>query len=132
MGEIFKNIIEEHFYQEILNSLRDEIMNNYCHYDLTIRANVVQEVLEASLKNMDIMRVYNINQDDEEICFNALVSCSIEIGDYVYGENVSESVCQWFELSCSAILENTELKDFSVDEIKAYNKQRGLSAYESK
>ncbi|WP_205598683.1 hypothetical protein [Clostridium niameyense] len=51
-----------------------------------------------------------------------LVSCNIQISDYAYNENISEPICQWFKLSCSAILENATLKDFTVDEIEAYNK----------
>lgn len=122
MNDIFKKIIEDNFYQEIFNSLQTEIMDNYDQYDLTLRANVVQEVLEAELDSIDVLRIFDINQDEEDVIFNMLVSCNIEISDYAYDENISESICQWFELSCSAILENATLKDFTVDEIKAYNK----------
>lgn len=124
MEEIFKSLIEENFHQQIFDFLQEEIRDNYDEYDLTIRADVVQDVVEASLDNVDISRVYNINQDDDEVNFNILVSCDIEIGDYAYGENIPETIPQWFQLSCSAILKNAELADFSVDGIEAYNKQR--------
>lgn len=122
MNEIFKSMIEEHFHQTIFDSLQSEIMDNYNDYDFTLRANVVNEVLEASLDNIEILRVYNIVQDEEEVDFNILVSCDIEIGDHAYGEDILEDVCQWFELDCSALLKNASLEDFTVDGIEAYNK----------
>lgn len=122
MNEIFKKMIEDNFYGDIFNSLQTEITDNYDEYDLTLRANVVQEVLEAELDSIDVLRIFDINQDEEDVTFNMLVSCNIQISDYAYDENISESICQWFNLSCSAILENATLKDFTVDEIEAYNK----------
>lgn len=122
MNNLFKSMIEENFHQEIFDSLQDEIMDNYAEYDLTLRANLVQEVLEASLDGIEILRVSNINQDDEEVSFDVLVSCDIEIGDYAYGENIPESICQWFQLNCSAILDNAVLENFNVNGIEAYNK----------
>lgn len=122
MDEIFKSMIEDHFHQTIYDSLEREITDNYSDYDLTLRANVVNDVLEASLDDIEILRVSNIVQDDEEVDFNILVSCDIEIVDYAYGENISESICQWFQLRCSALLKNAALEDFSVNGIEAYNK----------
>lgn len=122
MNNLFKSMIEEKFHQEIFDSLQDEIMDNYAEYDLTLRANLVQEVLEASLDGIEILRVSNINQDEEEVNFDVLVSCDIEIGDYAYGENIPESICQWFQLNCSAILDNAVLENFNVNGIEAYNK----------
>jgi hypothetical protein len=122
MNEIFKSMIEEHFYQNIFESLQNEIMDNYDQYDLALRANVVNEVLEASLDNIELLRILDIKQDAEEISFDILVSCDIEIGDYAYRETILESVCQWFKLSCSATLQNAALKNFTVDGIEAYNK----------
>lgn len=49
MNNLFKSMIEDHFHQEIFDSLQDEIMDNYAEYDLTLRANLVQEVLEANI-----------------------------------------------------------------------------------
>ncbi|NFK79395.1 hypothetical protein FDA95_12465 [Clostridium botulinum] len=121
MNEIFKKMIEDNFHRDIFNSLQEEIMDKYDQYDLTLRANVVQEVLEASLDSIDVLRIFDINQDEEDVIFDMLVSCNIEISDYAYDENISESICQWFKLSCSAMLENATLKDFTVDEIEVYN-----------
>jgi hypothetical protein len=122
LNNLFKDMLAEHFEQEIYDFLQDHIMNNYDQYDLTRRANEVNEVLEASLDLAEVLRVYNIKQDGSDVAFNMLVSCDIEIGDYFAGENITESVCQWFELSCSAVLENATLTDFSIDGIEAYNK----------
>ena len=47
MNDYFKCMIEEQFYQQIFDTLQDEIMNNYSEYDLTLRARDVIEVLEA-------------------------------------------------------------------------------------
>ncbi|ABN52965.1 MAG TPA: hypothetical protein DEF39_04355 [Hungateiclostridium thermocellum] len=122
MNDYFKGMIEEQFYQQIFDTLEDEIMNNYSEYDLTLRARDVIEVLEATLDNIEILRVNNIKQDDEEVSFDILVNCDIEIGDYFAKENISESIRQWFKLSCSAVLDNASLSDFVINDIEAYNK----------
>lgn len=122
MNDYFKSMIEEQFYQQIFDTLQDEIMNNYSGYDLTLRARDVIEVLEATLDNIEILRVNNIKQDDEEVSFDILVNCDIEIGDYFAKENISESIRQWFKLSCSAVLDNASLSDFVINDIEAYNK----------
>lgn len=122
MNDYFKCMIEEQFYQQIFDALQDEIMNNYSEYDLTLRARDVIEVLEAELDNIEILRVNNIKQDDEEVSFDILVNCDIEIGDYFAKENISESIRQWFKLSCSAVLDNASLSDFVINDIEAYNK----------
>jgi len=122
MNDYFKSMIEEQFYQQIFDTLQDEIMNNYSEYDLTLRARDVIEVLEATLDNIEILRVNNIKQDDEEVSFDILVNCDIEIGDYFAKENISESIRQWFKLSCSAVLDNASLSDFVINDIEAYNK----------
>ncbi len=122
MTELFKQMVEENYYDEIFNELDQEIADNYCQYDLENRGNVVCEVLAASLDDIEIMRIYDIKQEEEEVIFKVLVSCYIEISDFAYKEDISEVICQWFELECSAVLEDTFLKDFTVDEISAFNK----------
>lgn len=57
MNDLFKSMIEDHFYQEIFNSLQEENIDNYDQYNLTIRADVVQEVLETSVDNMEILKL---------------------------------------------------------------------------
>ncbi len=52
MTELFKEILQRDFYQEIFDALNGEITNKYDEYDLTMRANVVHEVLEASLDDI--------------------------------------------------------------------------------
>ncbi|MGR6836726.1 hypothetical protein [Syntrophomonas erecta] len=74
MNEIFKSMIEEHFYQNIFESLQNEVTDNYDQYDLALRANVVNEVLEASLDNIELLRILDIKQDAEEISFDILVA----------------------------------------------------------
>lgn len=41
MNEVFKSMIEEHFFQSLFDSLQREIMDNYNDYDLALRADVV-------------------------------------------------------------------------------------------
>lgn len=123
MGDTFKNLIEQHFHAEMYEALSDEVEANYAEYDLTRRANIAQEVLEANVNGIELLKVSDIEQDDDEVSFKVLVNSCIEIGDYAYGEEISEEVAQWFELSCSAILEDAELTDFSVDDIKICNKK---------
>ncbi|MGF7184752.1 hypothetical protein GGQ84_000837 [Desulfitispora alkaliphila] len=122
MTELFKEILQRDFYQEIFDALNGEITNKYDEYDLTMRANVVHEVLEASLDDIQILRVFNFNQEDDDFEFDILVNCDIEIGDYFARESIQESVPQWFQLNCSAVFEGQSLEDFSINSIEAYNK----------
>ncbi|SHK17854.1 hypothetical protein SAMN02745163_03359 [Clostridium cavendishii DSM 21758] len=122
MDEIFKNLIEEHFHKEIFNSLQTEITNNYSIYNLTLRANLVRKVTKANLDDIDVLRVYSIQQEDKEIIFKVLINCRIEIEEYTYRKSISEKIRQWFEISCRSTLENAELISFVLEEIKAYNK----------
>jgi hypothetical protein len=122
MIEMFKLMIEERCYDDIYSAMNNEISDNYDRYDLETRTNVVNEILSASLDHVEILRVYNVKQDSDGVTFTALVSCDIEVGDYAYGENISEDICQWFELNCSADLGGDGINNISVDTIAAYNK----------
>lgn len=119
---MFDKILEEKFHQQIYDALNDDVMENYDQYDLTRRADLVNEALSAYVDSIEIIRVSDISQEDSEVYFKVLVSASIDIEDYAYGEDVSENITQWFQLSCSALLEDAEMDDFSVDEIEIYNK----------
>lgn len=122
MIERFKEILENDFYQEIFDVLNDEITDNYTEYDFTLRADVVNEVLGASLEDIQILRVSNFNQEDEEFKFDVLVNCDIVITDYFAKETIEESIPQWFKLKCSSILEGDSFDDFCINHLEAYNK----------
>lgn len=122
MTEMFKEILQRDFYQVIFDALNEELTDNYDKYDLTIRANVVNEVLEASLDDIQILRVFNFNQEDDEFEFDILVNCDIEIGDYFAKESIQESVPQWFQLNCNAVLDGHSFDNFSINSIEVYNK----------
>lgn len=122
MIEIFKGILEKDFYEEIFDVLNNEITDNYSEYDLTQRADVVNEVLAASVEDIQILRVSNFNQDDDDFKFDVLVNCDIDIEDYIAREKVEESISQWFKLNCSSILEGDTFSDFCINHFQAYNK----------
>ncbi len=122
MIEMFKQMVEERCYDDIFSAMDSEISDNYDRYDLETRTNVVNEILSALLDHVEILRIYNVKQNSNELTFTVLVSCDIEVGDYAYGENVSEDICQWFELNCSADLDGDGVNNISVDAIAAYNK----------
>lgn len=122
MTELFKQMVEQRYYDDIYSAMENEIADNFARYDLETRAHVVNEILTASLDHVEIIRIYDIEQDQAEVTFSVLISCDIEVGDYAYGENISEGICQWFELNCSAILDNAGMDNFTVDAITAYNK----------
>lgn len=122
MIDMFKEILERDFYQQIFDVLNDEITDNYAEYDLTLRANTVNEVLGASVEDIQILRVFNFSQEDEEFKFDLLVNCDIEIADYFAKETIEESVSQWFKLKCSSILEGDSFSNFCINHFEAYNK----------
>ena len=122
MAGLFKQMIKQRFFDDIHCAMSEEITDNYDRYDLETRTYKVNEILAATLDGVEIITIRNIEQDSDEVTFGALVSCDIEVEDYAYGENISEDICQWFELNCSATLDNTGLDNLSVDTITAFNK----------
>ena len=121
MADLFKQMIEERFFDDIYSVMSSQISDNYDHYDLGTKTEIVNEILAADLYGMEIITIRNIEQNSDEIIVSVLVNCYIEVEDYAYGETISDDICQWFELSCSATLDKAELRNFSVDSIAAFN-----------
>lgn len=122
MGDLFKSMIKEQYYNDIFSALDKDIAVNYSQYDLETRANEVSEVLNASLDHIEILHIRNIKQNETDLTFNLLVNCDIEVEDYMRRETVAEIVSQWFELGCSAILGDGALENFTITELGVYNK----------
>lgn len=121
LSKAFEKLIDKTCYNKIFNAVSAYIDNNYRYLDLAARSNFIEEVQEASLNDLQILRISNIEQDDDIIKFDVIVNCDIEIEETVRRDRQVDSASQWFTVRCSAILDDV-LKNFKIDSIDIYNR----------
>jgi DNA-binding Xre family transcriptional regulator len=126
-----KNIIQNFFYNEILQELTEYIENNPSEIDC-ISYNVDCPD-EAFLENFEIKRVNIKEEPNNKLVFEVIVEAELTIAETVKRNREVDSGVQWFIISCSAVLKNG-IKDFSISEIDVYNnnyvgKENNLSEY---
>ena len=56
MADLFKQMIEERFFDDIYSVMSSQISDNYDHYDLGTKTEIVNEILAADLYGMEITR----------------------------------------------------------------------------
>ncbi|RJQ40420.1 MAG: hypothetical protein C4550_03605 [Nitrospiraceae bacterium] len=121
LHKAFEKLIDKTCYNTIYNAVSAYIDDNYRRLDLAERSNFIEEVQEASLDDLQILRISNIEQDDDIVKFDVIVNCEIVIEETVRRDRQVDSASQWFTVSCSAILDDV-LKNFKIDAIDIYNR----------
>jgi hypothetical protein len=121
LNKTFEKLIDKTCFNKIFNAVSEYIDDNYRHLDLAERSNFIEEVQEASLDDLQILRISNIEQDDDIVKFDVIVNCDIEIEETVRRDRQVDSASQWFTVSCSAILDDS-LKNFKIAAIDIYNR----------
>ncbi len=117
----FEKLIDKTCYNTIYKAVSEYIEDNYENLDLADRSNIIEEVHEASLDDLQIVRISNIEQDDDVVKFDVIVNCEIVIEETVRRDRQVDSASQWFTVMCNAILDGA-LKDFKVDTINIYSR----------
>lgn len=114
----FRDVIKDRFYDEIFNEIAVFVEEN--PYGLEKNTHNVQSPDEATLDDFEIRMIDIIKSQGNEIDFDVIVVAQIEIAETVRRNRQTDSMEQWFKISCSAKLDDG-LKDFSVSDISVYN-----------
>lgn len=121
LHKAFEKLIDKACYNTIYNAVTTYIDDNYKYLDLAERSNCIEEVHEASLDDLQILRISNIEQDDDVVKFDVIVNCEITIEETVKRDRQVDSASEWFAVRCSAILDG-DLKSFKIDTINIYSR----------
>lgn len=117
----FEKLIDKACTDAIFKAVSDYIEDNFEGLDLADRSNVIEEVQEASLDDLQIIRVEKIEQEDDVVKFDVVVNCEIVIEETVRRDRQVDSASQWFSVKCSAILDGF-FKKFTVVSIDMYSR----------
>lgn len=117
----FEKLIDKACYNTIYKAVSVYIESNYVYLDLSERSNFIEEVQEASLEDLEILRISNIRQDDDVVKFDVIVNCEIVIEETVKRDRQVDSTSQWFTVGCNAVLDDT-FKNFRIDTIDIYSR----------
>lgn len=113
--------IDKKCYDAMYSALSRYIEDNPDSLELGQVSNFVEEPDGASLIDMEIIKTENCVIDEDEITFDTIVSCEIEIEETVNRNRETDSSSQWFRMHCKAVLADT-LKSFTVSNIEVYSK----------
>ena len=113
-------LVDKKCYTAIYNAVSQYVEDNPDALELSGVSNFVKEPDGASLSDMELIRSCNAVMNDDEIVFDAIVSCEIEIEETVRRNRETDGVRQWFKIQCRAILDET-LKSFQVMRIEVYS-----------
>ncbi|HAE42429.1 MAG TPA: hypothetical protein DCG34_05845 [Clostridiales bacterium] len=114
-------LIDKTCYNAIQDALSQFIEDRPGELELSGVSNFVEEPEGAALIEMELIRCSNVVMDDDEINFDAIVSCEIEIEETVRRNRESDGVRQWFNVHCRAVLDGT-LKSFRIMQIEVYSR----------
>ena len=108
-------------YNQLFEKMEVFIEDNVERLELDGKSNDVEQPQAATLNEMEIIRTANIKQKEDELFFDVVVSCDIEVEETVRRNREVDSVRQWFSASCSAIFDG-ELKNLQVKHIAVYHR----------
>lgn len=121
LHKAFEKLIDKTCYDAIYKAVSAYIADNYEHLELAERSNFIEEVQDASLDDLQILRISNIELDDDVVKFDVIVNCEIVIEETVKRDRQVDSASQWFTVRCSAILDDA-LKNFKTAAIDIYGR----------
>jgi hypothetical protein len=113
--------IDKNCYDAMYAALSHYIEDNPGSLELDYISNFVEQPDGASLIEMEINKSENCVIDEDEVAFDVIVSCEIEIVETVSRNRETDSTNQWFRMHCKAVLADM-LKSFTVPNIEVYSK----------
>ncbi len=102
------------------SSLSDYIEDNPDGLELR-PSNFVEGPDGASLIDMEIIKTEKCIIDEDQISFDTIVCCELEIEETIKRNRETDTARQWFRLHCNAIFADT-LMSFEVSDIEIYSK----------
>lgn len=117
--DAFEKVVDRKILNVAYTPLSSYIEDNFNRIDLTYGSNVIENVEQATLLDFELIKVDDINQDDDTLIFQVVVSAEIEIEETVRRDREVDCVCKWFTLTCSAEIDDI-LDSFAVKFIRVY------------
>lgn len=117
--DAFKKVINRNILNVAYSPLSSYIEENFSRIDLTYSSNVIENVEQATLLDFELIKVADINQNDDTLIFQVTVSAEIEIEETIRRDREVDSVQKWFTLTCSAEIDNIP-GSFMVQSIRVY------------
>lgn len=114
-------LINEQFYNPIFAVLSSYIADNYELLELASKLKSVEEPQAATLYDLEIKSITNINDLNDILTFDVITACDIEIEETIRRERECDSVHQWLRVQCSASFDG-EISDFRVRRITVYDR----------
>jgi len=117
--DAFKKVIDKNILNIAYAPLSSFIEDNFDHIDLSYSSNVIENVEQATLLDFELIKVADINQNEDTLIFQVVVSAEIEIEETIHRDREVDSVQKWFTLTCSAEIDDIP-GTFVVKSIRVY------------
>jgi len=117
--DAFKKVIDKQILNVAYAPLYSYIEDNFNRIDLTYSANVVENIEQATLLDFELVKVDDINQNDDTLIFKVVVDAEIEIEETIRREREVDCVHKWFTLTCSAEIDDIS-NSFAVKSVQVY------------
>ncbi|MDW7670585.1 MAG: hypothetical protein SCK57_10445 [Bacillota bacterium] len=121
--KLFQCLIEKKCHDLLFDGLAAYIEAYPQKLELEEKSRSVQEVQAAVLDEMEIIRVDNIQQLEDGLHFDVIISCEIEIEETFKRDRQVDAVRQWFRTSCKGELEQLA-ESLKIHLIEVYQQPR--------
>jgi hypothetical protein len=95
------------------------IEDNFNYIDLAYSSHEIENVEQASLLDFELVKVTDINQQDDALIFQVIVCAEVEIEETIRRDREVDCVQKWFTLICSSEIDDIP-GSFSVKSIRVY------------
>jgi len=117
--DAFKKVIDRNILNVAYAPLSSYIEDNFSHIDLTYNSNVIENVEQATLLDFELIRVADVNQNEDTLIFQVVISAEIEIEETIRRDREVDNVQKWFTLTCYAEIDDIP-GSFTVKAIRVY------------
>ena len=115
----FQKVIEKNILNITYAPLSSYISDNCSRLDLAYSSSVIENVDQATLVDVDLVKVDDIDQNGDILTFKAVVDAEVEIEETVHRDREVEGVQKWFTLTCYAKIDDIP-DSFSIKSINPY------------
>lgn len=117
--DAFKKVIDRNILNVAYAPLSSYIEDNFNRINLTYSSNIIENVEQASLLDFELVKVDDINQNDDILIFQVVIDAEIEIEETIHRDREVDNVQKWFILTCSSETDDIP-GTFAVKSIRVY------------
>lgn len=118
---VMDKFIDNKCYDVMFSALSSYVEDNLDGLELDYISKFVEEPDTATLIDMEIIKTENCNIDGDQISFDTVVSCDLEIEETHKRNRETDNASQWFRMRCRANLADT-VNGIKVLSIAVYTK----------